>query len=108
LGTGFYPTGDVLQNAINPSTMPGYLVASFFGYDYEGVFMYPEELDAYPHLAADKIGDGRCRDVNDDKKLDQNDKTITGDNQQGFTAGFSNFEYKNFSLGIQLTRIVWG
>lgn len=85
-------------------TMPGHPIASFYGYIYEGVFMSQEELDKYPHLAADKVGDGRYRDVNGDGKLDQNDKTIIGDNHPIFTAGFSNtFEYKNFSLGIQFT-----
>ncbi|MDR2921380.1 MAG: TonB-dependent receptor [Tannerella sp.] len=85
-------------------TMPGQPIASFYGYDYQGVFMSQEELDKYPHLAGDKVGDGRYRDVNEDGKLDQNDKTIVGNNQPIFTAGFSNnFEYKNFTLGLQFT-----
>lgn len=85
-------------------TQPGYPVASFFGYVYEGVFMSQEELDKYPHLAADKVGDGRYKDVNGDGKLDQNDKTIIGDNHPIFTAGFSNsFSYKNFNLSFQFT-----
>ena len=85
-------------------TMPGHPIASFFGYVYEGVFMSQEELDKYPHLANDKVGDGRYKDVNGDGKLDQNDKTIIGDNHPIFTAGFNNtFTYKNFNLGIQFT-----
>lgn len=85
-------------------TKPGYPIASFYGYVYEGVFMSQEELDKYPHLSADKVGDGRYKDVNEDGKLDQNDKTIIGDNHPVFTAGFNNtFSYKNFSLAIQLT-----
>jgi len=85
-------------------TMPGHPIASFYGYVYEGVFMSQEELDRYPHLANDKVGDGRYRDVNEDGKLDQNDKTIIGNNHPDFTAGFNNtFSYKNFSLGIQFT-----
>jgi len=85
-------------------TKPGYPIASFYGYVYEGVFMSQEELDRYPHLAADKVGDGRYRDVDGNGVLDQNDKTIIGDNHPIFTAGFNNtFSYKNFSLAIQLT-----
>lgn len=85
-------------------TMVGHPIASFYGYDYMGVFMSQEELDANPHLANDKVGDGRYRDVNGDKKLDQNDKTIIGDNHPIFTAGFNNtFEYKNFSLSFLFT-----
>lgn len=85
-------------------TQPGYPVACFYGYKYIGVFQSQEELDKYPHLAADKVGDGRYEDVNKDGKLDQNDKTILGDNNPVFTAGFSNsFSYKNFTLDLQFT-----
>ncbi len=85
-------------------TTIGYPIASFYGYKFEGVFMNQQELDSYPHLAGDKIGDGRYADVNGDGILNQNDKTILGDNNPIFTAGLSNnFSYKNFSLGVQLT-----
>lgn len=85
-------------------TKPGYPIASFYGYKYMGVFQSEEELAKYPHLSNDKVGDGRYEDVNKDGKLDQNDKTILGDNDPLFTAGFSNsFRYKNFTLDIQFT-----
>ena len=85
-------------------TKPGYPIASFYGYKYIGVFQSEEELAKYPHLSGDKVGDGRYEDVNKDGVLDQNDKTILGDNNPLFTAGFSNsFSYKNFTLDIQFT-----
>lgn len=85
-------------------TTIGRPIATFYGYQYEGVFMSQEELDSYPHLAADKVGDGRYADINGDGILDQNDKTFLGNNQPDFIAGMTNnFSYKNFSLGIQLT-----
>lgn len=85
-------------------TTVGEPIASFFGYKYEGVFQSQEELDKYPHLSADKVGDGRYADINGDGILDQNDKTILGNNNPDFVAGLTNnFSYKNFSLGIQLT-----
>lgn len=84
-------------------TKLGYPIASFYGYVYEGVFMSQEDLDLYPHLQADKIGDGRYKDVNEDGVLDENDRTILGDNNPIFTAGLSNtFNYKNFGLNLQL------
>lgn len=84
-------------------TMPGYPIASFYGYVYDGVFLTQEELDTYPHLKADKIGDGRYKDVNDDDVLDENDRTILGDNTPLFTAGLNNtFNYKNFGLNVQM------
>lgn len=85
-------------------TTIGSPIASFYGYRYEGVFMSQEELDRYPHLSADKVGDGRYADLNGDGVLDQNDKTILGDNNPDFLAGMTNnFSYKNFSLGVQFT-----
>lgn len=85
-------------------TKPGYPIASFYGYKYLGVFQSEEELAKYPHLSGDKVGDGHYEDVNKDGKLDQNDKTILGDNNPLFTAGFSNsFRYKNFTLDVQFT-----
>jgi len=85
-------------------TTIGYPIASFYGYKQEGVFMSQDELDRYPHLAADKIGDGRYADINGDGKLDQNDKTVLGNNTPDFTGGITNnFSYKNFSLSVQFT-----
>jgi len=105
VGPDGLPIYESAANANNSFiTMPGYPVASFWGYVYEGVFTSQEELDKYPHLAADKVGDGRYKDVNGDGKLDQNDKEVIGDNHPIFTAGLSNnLSYKNFSLGIQFT-----
>lgn len=85
-------------------TTIGSPIASFYGYRYEGVFMSQQDLDRYPHLSADKVGDGRYADINGDGVLDQNDKTILGDNNPDFIAGMTNnFSYKNFSLGVQFT-----
>jgi len=87
-------------------TKPGYPIASFYGYVYQGVFQNQAELDKYPHLSSDKVGDGRYLDVNKDGKMDQNDKDIIGDNSPTFTAGFNNnFSYKNFTLGVQFTGV---
>lgn len=85
-------------------TTIGRPIATFYGYKYEGVFTSQEELDRYPHLAADKIGDGRYADINGDGILDQNDKTYLGSNHPDFVAGMTNnFSYKNFTLGVQFT-----
>ena len=41
--------------------------------------------------------------MNNDGIIDDQDRTVIGDNHPIFTAGFSNnFEYKNFTLGVQL------
>jgi len=87
-------------------TKPGFPIASFYGYVYEGVFMSQSDLDKYPHLATDKIGDGRYRDVNKDGKMDQNDKDIIGGNDPDFTGGLNNtLSYNNFTLSFQFTGV---
>ena len=85
-------------------TTIGSPIASFYGYKYEGVFLSQDDLNKYPHLSADQIGDGRYADINGDGILDQNDKTMLGNNNPDFIAGLTNnFSYKNFSLGVQFT-----
>ena len=69
-------------------TKIGHPIASYYGYKYDGVYMNQAELDKYPHLSGDKVGGPRFTDVNKDGVLDANDKTILGDNQPIFTAGF--------------------
>lgn len=104
VGPGGQPIYASAPNANNSFiTKPGSPIASFFGYVFDGVFMTQAELDKSPHLPADKVGDGRYKDVNGDGKLDQNDKTIIGNNLPDFTGGFTNnFAYKGFNLSAQL------
>jgi len=105
VGPGGQPIYASAPNANNSFiTRPGYPIASFYGYVYQGVFMSQKELDENPHLPADKVGDGRYLDVNKDGKLDQTDKAIIGNNHPKFTGGFTNnFSYGNFSLSAQLS-----
>ncbi len=105
VGPGGQPIFAGAPNANNSFiTLPGYPIASFYGYVYQGVFMSQKELDQYPHLPGDKVGDGRYLDVNGDGKLDQTDKAIIGNNQPKFIGGFgNNFSYKNFTLSAQLS-----
>ncbi len=105
VGPGRQPIYASAPNANNSFiTLPGYPIASFYGYVYQGVFLSQKDLDQNPHLPADKVGDGRYLDVNHDGKLDQTDKAILGNNQPNYTGGFSNnFSYKNFTLSSQLS-----
>ena len=72
VGPGGQPIYASAPNATNSFiTRPGYPIASFFGYVFDGVFMSQADLDKSPHLPADKVGDGRYLDVNGDGKLDR-------------------------------------
>lgn len=85
-------------------TTIGQPIATFYGYQYDGVFKNRAELDAAPHLANDFPGDPRYVDVNKDGKITADDKTYLGNNQPKFIFGFSNdFSYKGFDLNVQLT-----
>ncbi|MFD1143585.1 TonB-dependent receptor [Larkinella insperata] len=93
------------QNAGNTFiTTIGQPIATFFGYQYDGIFKNQAELDAAPHLANDRPGDPRYVDVNKDGQITAADKTYLGNNQPKFIFGFSNdFAYRGFDLNIQLT-----
>ena len=105
VGPGGQPIYASAPNANNAFiTRPGDPIASFYGYVYQGVFTSQDELNKYPHLPADKVGDGRYLDVNGDGVLDQTDKKILGNNQPKFVGGFgNNFSYLNFTLSAQLS-----
>ena len=105
VGRGGQPIFASAPNANNAFiTKPGYPIASFYGYVFQGVFLNQDELNKYPHLPADKVGDGRYLDVNGDGKLDQTDKAILGNNQPKFVGGFGNtFSYRNVTLSAQLS-----
>ena len=85
-------------------TTIGQPIATFYGYQYDGVFKNQAELDASPHLANDHPGDPRYIDTNKDGVINASDKTFLGNNQPNFIYGLSNdFSYKRFDLNVQLT-----
>jgi TonB-dependent starch-binding outer membrane protein SusC len=85
-------------------TTIGKPVATFYGYQYDGVFRNQAELDAAPHLANDRPGDPRYVDVNGDGVINASDKTYIGNNQPDFIYGFNNdFSFKRFDFNVQLT-----
>jgi len=85
-------------------TQIGSPIGSYYGHRVLGVFNSKEELDNYPHYSNTLIGDFKFEDINRDKKIDANDRTILGDFFPDFTYGISNtFAYKgiDFSFFIQ-------
>ena len=85
-------------------TTIGKPIATFYGYQYDGVFKNQAELDAAPHLANDRPGDPRYVDVNGDGLINASDKTFIGNNQPDYIYGFNNdFSYKGFDLNLSIT-----
>src|SRR5690606_1538881 len=71
------------------------------GYVYDGVFNTQAEIDAQSAQAGVAPGDARYRDVNEDNKIDADDRVILGDPLPDHIFGLSNrFAYKGFSLDV--------
>jgi len=78
----------------------GYPVNSWFLYEAVGLFQSQEEVDnhAFQH-ANTAAGDIKYRDVNNDGKIDIEDKGIMGRTTPKYTFAFNmNFDYKGFDL----------
>lgn len=78
---------------------------TFWGYEYDGIFRTQEEIDE--HLWAEgaavsyKVGDARFRDLNEDGRIDEDDKTDLGNPFPWLTYGV-NFgaEWKGIDLQV--------
>lgn len=78
---------------------PGQAVGAFFGYRQTGLFQNADEVAAAPAQDAAAPGRFRYADVNNDKKIDANDRTHFGNPNPDFTAGLNiSARYKNFDL----------
>jgi TonB-linked SusC/RagA family outer membrane protein len=81
----------------------GQPVSNFYGYVFDGVFNNQQEIDAYPHHPSTTPGDPKVRDVDNNGKIDENDRTVIGNPQPDFTYGMTNtFSFGNFDLSILL------
>ena len=79
----------------------GQPIGALFGYIYDGVYMTEQELNSQPKHATSEIGTARMVDVNNDKKIDADDRTIIGNPTPDAIFGMTNeFQYKNFDLSI--------
>lgn len=96
---------NIAQNVNSGIIRVGKPLGSFYGYITDGVYQSAAELTALPDASAKKVGDRKYKDLNNDKKIDDNDRTIIGRAQPNFLGGISNtFSYK----GIDLTIFVQG
>jgi TonB-linked SusC/RagA family outer membrane protein len=78
---------------------PGESLGSYYGYKVEGVWQTGDDFSTAP--AGVKPGDLKFKDVNADKTINANDRTILGKSIPDFTYGITNnFEYKRFSLAV--------
>lgn len=68
----------IINNEPATHSIPGLPIGSFFGYKVAGVFQSQEDLDAFPRLGNEGIGDLRFEDTNGDNILDADDRVYLG------------------------------
>ena len=86
-------------------------LSSFFGYVQDGIFQSAEDYTKYgvAHAgltAATAPGHFKFRDLNNDHKINNDDRTFIGNPHPKFSYGYNlNLYYKNFDLGIFLQGV---
>jgi TonB-linked SusC/RagA family outer membrane protein len=97
---------NIAQNMNSGIIRIGEPLGSFYGYVTDGVYQSNEELAALKDPNAKKPGDRRYKDLNNDKKIDDNDRTIIGRAQPKFIGSISNtFSYGGFDLTVFLQGV---
>ncbi len=107
------PTGDAIRSGSGVGetniTVIGQPLGSFYGYQQIGVFKDQADLDSSPRDATARPGDVKFADINNDGKINADDRTLIGNNQPDFIYGLTNtFSYKGFDLGITIQGVQGG
>ena len=104
----------------NPNqTEGGYPIGYFYGFVVDGVYQNQAEVASIPlgiSGGTPTVGDLKFKDINGDKKIDDNDRTMIGNPTPDFTYGASaGVTYKGFNLGVDVGGVygneifrVWG
>ncbi|WP_089056079.1 SusC/RagA family TonB-linked outer membrane protein [Flavobacterium oncorhynchi] len=96
---------DINVSSMTSRTAVGQPVGMYYGYIIDGVIMSQAELNskAYPVWPGSEAGDPRVRDVNNDGKINSDDRTYLGNYQPNFQWGMTNnFSYAGFELSVLL------
>lgn len=100
-GAAFQSMGEVTRIAVDQS------INSFYGYKTNGIFQNEAEILAYTGVNGEVLqpnarpGDFKWTDVNNDGKINENDRTYLGTNLPKYTFGLTlNMDYKAFDLMI--------
>ena len=104
------PSGDPIYSAGGVGdtniTMIGHPIGSFFGYKQIGVYMNQEDFNSAPKMSNSHVGDVKYADMDDNKTINANDRTIIGNNIPDFIWGLSNqLTYKNFDFSFLIQGV---
>lgn len=88
-------------------TMVGYPVGALFGYVQDGIFQNQQEIDNYfPAPWKSRPGDIRYKNLSEDGKIDDKDRTYIGSIIPSFTYGFNLYaSYKIFDLSVDFNGV---
>ncbi len=107
LGANDAPIFITVNDAIS-KTEVGQPLGNYFGYVFDGVIMKQSDIDnnLYPVWPGSEAGDPKVRDVDGNKKIDANDRTIIGNYQPDFSWGMTNtFSYAGVELSVMLNGV---
>ncbi len=76
-------------------------IGYFYGYKVAGVFQNETELETYPHLSTQGVGDFRYKDINEDGEITPDDRTYLGSSIPDFIFGLNaTVRYRGFTLAV--------
>jgi TonB-dependent starch-binding outer membrane protein SusC len=88
-----------IRNVVIQREQEGQPFGSFFGYDVIGLFQSDDDVAKSPTQTDASPGVFKYRDVNNDGKINDDDRTFIGDPNPDFTYGLNlSFSYKNFDF----------
>lgn len=108
------PTGVLIRafqnnGSAESRTLPGYPIASYYGYVVEGIYQSYADILKSPvasAVGAYRPGDFKFKDINGDGKITPDDRTVIGNPTPDFTYGGSiNLTYKNFNFGLDFVGV---
>ncbi len=97
----FLPLGNLGNGQNVKRVAVGQSIGYFYGYKVAGVFQNEDELEMYPKLSLQDVGDFRYEDVNNDGEITTDDRTYIGSSTPDFIFGLStNVSYRGLSLSL--------
>ena len=99
--TDFFP--GTPESRIGPlvRNYTGHAMGTFYGYTVDGIFQDASEVNDGVAQDGEAVGRFRWKDINGDKKIDNNDKGIIGDPNPDLIFGFNvNLAYKSFDFSM--------
>ena len=98
---------DIIQGSEKQQILrKGESLGSFYGLQFEGIVQLGEDVSKLPTVNGQvpQPGDLKFADINNDGKIDGNDRIILGSTQPDLTYGFSSrFTYRNFDVSASFS-----